>query len=77
MRIIHNKINLAISEMEEITSKGQPFAKRNKERRIREVLRRMRGEQEVPPGFREVFFYLRMYGISTLHRIWKAITGRN
>jgi len=45
MKITHNKINDAISDMESLVSKGQPFAKRNKERKIRAVLRNMKSEQ--------------------------------
>lgn len=57
MELTHNKINNAISFIEGVVAKGQPFAKRNKERRIRAALGWMRKEQEDPITLAEVWFY--------------------
>lgn len=59
--IIHNQISDNIFELENIVAKGQPFAKRNKERHIRAVLRDMRKNQEIPPTVRDLFFYVKMW----------------
>ena len=61
MEITHNKINGSIRGMESIVSKGQPFAKRNKDKRIRAVLREMRVDQTTIPTLKEVWFYFRMW----------------
>ncbi len=61
MKITHNKINAAISEMEQVVVKGQRFAKRNKEKRIRHVLRVMRLEQEKPPTLKDLWFYFKVW----------------
>lgn len=61
MKITHNELNNAISEMEQILAKGQPFAKRNKEKRIREVLRKMRIEQSTDPTLKNIWFYFKMW----------------
>jgi len=76
MEITHNEINRAISEMDAIVSKGQPFAKRNKERQIRAVLREMRNTQTKPPVFKEVKFYTKMWLINQVKTIWKRLAGR-
>ena len=57
MDITHNQINASIAEMEHISAKGQPYAKRNKERRVRAVLRQMREDQRQVPFLKEVWFY--------------------
>ena len=54
MDITHNEINNAISDMEFIVRKGQPFAKANKDRRIRAVLRLMRKEQGIQHQQQEI-----------------------
>jgi len=61
MKLTHNKINNAIFEMETVVSKGQPFASRNKDRRIRSVLRGMRAEQCKPPTFKDIWFYFKLW----------------
>jgi len=61
MLTTHNKIDRAIEAMEEIVAKGQPFAKANKDRRIREVLWWLRVEQKRPIIFKEVWFYFWMW----------------
>ena len=61
MKITHNNLNDAISEMEQIVAKGQRFAKWNKDRRIRAVLRKMRAEQAKGPAFRHLWFYFKMW----------------
>ena len=57
MEATHNNLNDAIAEMERITDKGQPFAKRNKVRQIRAVLRDMRMEQRRPPVLKDAWAY--------------------
>ena len=57
MEITHNEINGLISKMEHIVSKGQPFAKRNKNRAIRAVLKDMKSTQTSSPTIKEVWFY--------------------
>ena len=61
MNTTHNRINQAIAEMERITAKGQPFAKINKDREIRSVLRDMRTEQRRSPTIKDVLFYFRLW----------------
>lgn len=61
----HNKIDKAIEAMEEVVAKGQPFAKANKDRRIREILRWMRIEQERPVLLKEVWFYFKRWLFKT------------
>ena len=61
MEIIHNEINNLINAMQLIVAKGQPFAKRNKERRIRAVLRDMWKTQETPPTVHDILFYVKMW----------------
>lgn len=61
MEITHNKLNNYILEMEQVVAKGQPFAKRNKERRVRQVLRQMRVEQDSQISFSDVIFYFFMW----------------
>lgn len=55
-------INIKIEELETVVSKGQPFAKRNKEWRIRRILHEMRTLQARPwwIKFRD---YLRASGV--------------
>lgn len=60
MDITHNQINASIAEMERIASKGQPYAKRNKEKQVRAVLREMREKQGQPPLFKDVWCYFKM-----------------
>lgn len=57
MIITHNRINDGIRLMLDILGKGQPFASRNKERRIRLVLWGMIKQQNKPILFKEVWFY--------------------
>ena len=61
MDITHNNINEMISSVTEIVSKGQPFAKRNKDRLIRKELRDMEYNQSIPPTLKEVWFYFCMW----------------
>jgi len=61
MLTTHNKIDRAIEAMEEIVAKGQPFAKANKDRRIREILWWLRVEQKRPIIFKEVWFYFKQW----------------
>ena len=61
MEITHNNLNGAIDSMNLIVAKGQPFAKRNKDRRIRSTLRQMGAEQAKPITFKEVWFYFRLW----------------
>jgi len=61
MLTTHNKIDRAIEAMEEIVAKGQPFAKANKDRRIREILWWLRVEQKRPIILKEVWFYFWMW----------------
>ena len=82
MEITHNKLNNANSLMEGIVAKGQPFAKRNKDRRLRATLGWMKKTQEDPITFSEVWFYFRLWITSTLlkrvppPRLWQ-IGGLN
>ena len=69
MNITHNQINNAILTMEAIVSKGQPFAKHNKDRRIRAVLRDMRKSQGTPPMLRDVWFYVKMWVVSKIKEL--------
>ena len=62
MEITHNNLNGAIQDMEVVVNKGQPFAKRNKERRIRAILREMKAEQTKPITLRDVWFYVKFWG---------------
>ncbi len=68
MEIIHNNLNGSIGEMEQVVSKGQPFAKRNKERRIRAILRTMWEEQHKPPTFDNVWFYFKLWAKEKLKK---------
>ena len=61
MDITHNDINKAIGNMWNIVDKGQPFAKRNKDRRIRAVLHSMMIEQVETITFKEVWFYFMVW----------------
>jgi len=61
VKITHNNLNDAISEMEDAVKKGQMFAKRNKDRRIRYILRVMRAEQAKAPAFRDVWYYFKIW----------------
>ena len=61
MLTTHNKIDRAREAMEEIVAKGQPFAKANKDRRIREILWWLRVEQKRPIILKEVWFYFWMW----------------
>lgn len=62
MEITHNNLNSSIAEMGIVVSKGQPFAKRNKERRIRAILRTMWEKQDKPPTtFKNVWFYFKLW----------------
>ena len=77
MDITHNKINSAISEMENVVSKGQPFAKANKERHIRAVLRTMLSEQLKPPTIKEIWFYFRMWSIFIIRKeTWTKVLNK-
>jgi len=71
VKITHNNIDAAIGKMEVIVSKGQPFAKRSKARRIRSVLRDMRLEQTRPIKLKEVWFYFQEWLFYNLARIEK------
>jgi len=66
MYITHNDFNAAIADMEDIVRKGQPFAKRNKDRRIRTILRDMRMKQLKPIIFKEVWFYFKFWLIGKI-----------
>jgi hypothetical protein len=72
MKLIHNDINTSISEMENIVRKGVPFAKRNKDRRIRKVLRDMRSRQTVPPQFKDIRFYFKIWITNYIKSILKT-----
>ena len=61
MEIIHNDLNQAILSMVTIVAKGQPFAKRNKERRIRATLKDMRERQTLAPQLKDVWFYFKLW----------------
>ena len=61
MEITHNEINNLISKMEQILLKGQPFAKRNKERRIRKILVDMRLSQNGSLTIKDVWFYFKKW----------------
>ena len=61
MLTTHNKIDKAIAAMEEMVDKGQPWAKANKDRRIRETLRWLRIEQKRPIILKKVWFYFQMW----------------
>lgn len=66
MEPIHNKLNNSVQTMGAIVQKGVPFAKRNKDRRIRAVLREMKLKQLEPPKFEDVWFYFKVW----LANIW-------
>ena len=61
MDITHNQINASIAEMERISAKGQPYAKRNKERRVRAVLRDMRSKQLMAPRLLDILVYIKIW----------------
>lgn len=61
MDITHNQINASIAEMERIRAKGQPYAKANKERQVRAVLRKMRVDQAKTILFGEVWGYFKQW----------------
>ena len=61
MKITHNEINRAIEAMKAIVAKGQPFAKRNKDRRIRGVLRDMEIAQLQVITLQEIWIYVKMW----------------
>ena len=69
MDITHNEINNAISGMEFIVRKGQPFAKANKDRRIRAVLRLMRKEQGTAPTARDIGTYIKIWVINKIKEL--------
>lgn len=58
MIITHNNLNRDLERLMEITEKGQPWAKKHKERMIRYTIRKMIREQEGPITLVEVGFYL-------------------
>jgi len=71
MNLIHNRINDLILNMENIVAKGVPFAKRNKDRRIRATLKDMRIVQSKPPLFKDFWFYFKQrlkFILSKFHR---------
>ena len=70
MDITHNNINELISTITRVVSKGQPFASRNKDRRIRGLLRDVEYNQSMPPSLKEVWFYFKMWIIGMGCRIW-------
>ncbi len=61
MEIMHSRLAQKISDMEQVTIKGQPFSKRNKTRRIRKILVDMRREMFVPPSFGDVWFIFKTW----------------
>ena len=61
MNVTHSHINKEIAVMEAIVSKGQPYAKRNKDRQIRSVLRNMRIEQRKAITLKNVWFYFKLW----------------
>jgi hypothetical protein len=67
MDITHNQINASIAEMERISAKGQPYAKANKERQVRAVLRTMRAEQAKQPLLKDIWCYFKMW----IKNLWK------
>lgn len=71
MDITHNAINNAILDMEVIVAKGQPFAKANKDRRIRAVLREMRKQQHIPPALKDLWIYLKMWLVAKSKNIYR------
>ena len=61
MIITHNKLNATIEKLTGVTKKGQPWAKKNKERIIRGFIREMERDQKKPPALKEVLFYFWMW----------------
>jgi hypothetical protein len=61
MDITHNQINGSIDAIEVLVAKGQPYAKANKERQGRAVLRDMREKQSQPPLFKDIWLYFKMW----------------
>lgn len=59
--ITHNKLNETIEKLTGVTKKGQPWAKKNKERIIRGFIREMRRDQAKDIVLKEVFFYFWMW----------------
>ena len=59
--ITHNKLNATIEKLTGVTKKGQPWAKKNKERIIRGFIREMERDQKKPPTLKEVLFYFWMW----------------
>ena len=57
MMITHNKLNATIEKLTGVTKKGQPWAKKHKERIIRSLIREMKRDQAKPPTLKEVLFY--------------------
>lgn len=76
MDITHNEINNAILNMELLVAKGQPFAKANKERQIRAVLRDMRKQQGISPTVRDIWAYIKIWVISKLKGLDRRFKGR-
>ena len=74
MDLIHNSLNDSIWNMEQVVNKGQPFAKRNKDRRIREILRTMRAEQDKPPLFNNVWFYFKLWARAEQGKLKRKIS---
>ncbi len=61
MELIHDKLNHSVETLKSIVRKGVPFAKRDKDRRIRAVLRDMELKQVEPPKFKDVWFYFKSW----------------
>lgn len=69
MDITHNEINNAILTMETLVAKGQPFAKHNKDRRIRAILRDMRKKQAIPATLKDIYFYIKFWLITKVKKL--------
>ena len=69
MDLIHKRLNNLVGDMEQVVRKGVPFAKRNKDRRVRAILRSMRAKQAEPPKFADVWFYFRSWLTA---KVWKG-----
>ena len=75
MELTHNKLNELVGTMEQVVSKGVPFAKRNKDRRIRATLRAMRREQETPLQFKDIWFCFKQWLTNRLSKAKRSFTS--
>ena len=66
MKVTHNKLNEVIGKLTRLTKKGQPWAKKHKERMIRSYIREMERNQAKTIKLKEVLFYFWVWLKGTL-----------